>query len=512
MSDLAILDQRPGPGRPRAYEFPRFERSISGHGLTILAAHVPGRPLLQAQLVVRGEAVAGATVGAGAGASGGAGAGASGEDPATAGVTVLTARALSEGTEVRDAVAFVEAAERLGASLGASAGWDSFVVHVEVPRARLREALVLLAEMALRPSFPSREVERLRDERLNDLKQAMADPRRRADRLFASVVYDDAAAYARPLGGDEATVAGLDRDTLVARHRQIMRASASTLVVCGDLEALPVQDMVAETFGGWAAPPSPAGPDDGAPRGDGARLEDGARPGDGAQPEDGARPEEGARPDLGRPGRRVVVVDRPDAPQSELRVGHVGTSRRVDDFHALTVMNALLGGLFNSRLNRLLREERGFTYGVHSGFDMRRGAGPFAVRCAVETETTTPAIEDIMAELARIREVEVETDELDAARDYLVGVFPLRFETSGQVADALAGLIIHDLPDDELDVYRPTVAAVSREAVLAAARRHVDPVAASIAVVGDLARFRGPLEEAGYAEIEVIRDEGFGAP
>ncbi len=111
-----------------------------------------------------------------------------------------------------------------------------------------------------------------------------------------------------------------------------------------------------------------------------------------------------AAPDSPRPGRRVVVVDRPGAPQSEVRIGHVGTARRIDDFHALVVMNALLGGLFNSRLNRLLREERGYTYGVHSDFDMRRGAGPFSVRCAVETDVTAPAVIDIMAELARIRE------------------------------------------------------------------------------------------------------------
>jgi zinc protease len=188
----------------------------------------------------------------------------------------------------------------------------------------------------------------------------------------------------------------------------------------------------------------------------------------------------------------------------------VGTARRIDDYHALVVMNALLGGLFNSRLNRLLREERGYTYGVQCDFDMRRGAGPFAVRCAVETEATAPAIADIVAELSRIREAEVADEELVAARDYLVGVFPLRFEGSAQVAAALAGLVIHGLPADELDRYRPTVSAVSAEAVLEAARSHLDPARASIAVVGDVARFEAPLRDAGYGEFEVIRDEGFG--
>lgn len=463
MSDLAALDRRPGPGAPRHYDFPAFERSSLGNGLTILAAHVPGRPLLQAQLMVRGDA----------------GGGAAGEDPDKAGVTALTARAMSEGTELRDAVELIEAAERLGASLGATAGWDNLSVQVEVPRGRLREAMALQAEMALHPSFPEREVERLRDQRLNDLKQTMADPRRRAERLFSAVIYADDAAYARPVGGPEQTVAALERAALTERHAQLMRPEACTLIISGDLDGVAVDDIVVASFEDWTVSAAPGGA---------SRSE----------------------PDTARSRRRIVVVDRPGAPQSELRVGHVGASRRVDDYHALSVMNALLGGLFNSRLNRLLREERGYTYGVNSGFEMRRAAGPFAVRCAVESGATVPAIADIVSELGRIREEEVESAELDAARDYLVGVFPLRFETSAQVADALAGLVIHGLPDDELDRYRPTVAAVSAAAVLAAARRHVEPDAASIAVVGDVASFQDELAAAGYAEIEVVRDEGFG--
>ena len=460
---LAVLDQRPRPGQPRNYDFPGFEREKLDNGLTVIRAHVPGRPLLQTQLLVRGDAGGGAT----------------NEAAEQAGATVMTARAMSEGTERRDAIEFVEAAERLGAELGADAGWDSFGVHVEVPRARLSDALVLLAELALQPSFPDHEVVRLRDERLNDLRQAMADPRRRVERAFPEVIYADGAPYARPLGGTVETVEGLERDLLAARHAQLMRPEASTLIVCGDLKDVPVDDAVKAAFGSWQNEHEPA-----------------------SVP---------ATPVDGRAGqRRVVVVDRPGAPQSEVRVGHVGTKRRIDEFHAVSVMNALLGGLFNSRLNRLLREERGYTYGVHSGFDMRRSAGPFAVRCAVESDVTTASIKDIMSELERIREAPVESDELDAARDYLVGVFPLRFETSAQVAGALAGLVIFDLPDDELDRYRPTIAAVTPEAVHQAARDYIDPEAASIVVVGDASKFVEELGDAGFGEVEVVTDEGFG--
>ena len=258
-----------------------------------------------------------------------------------------------------------------------------------------------------------------------------------------------------------------------------MRPQASTLIVCGDIDDLSVDDIVTSAFGSWTT--------------------------------DGDGPPTSQAPDAAAAGRRIVLVDRPGAPQSEIRVGHVGTSRRIGDFHALSVTNALLGGLFNSRLNMLLRELiRGYTYGVNSGFDMRRAAGPFAVRCAVESEATAPAVDDIMAELRRIASDPVTDDELDAARDYLIGVFPLRFETSAQVAGALAGLVVHGLPDDELDRYRPAVAAVSAEDVRAAAATHIDPERASIVIVGDVSKFEEPLREAGYGEVEVVHDDGFG--
>jgi zinc protease len=425
--------------------------------------HVPGRPLLQAQLVVRG----------------GAGGGASSEAPEQGGVTVLTARALSEGTAERDAVAFVEAAERLGADMRASAGWDSLTVSLEVPRSHLDPAMDLFAEMALRPSFPAREVTRLRDERLNDLQQVMADARRRAEKAFPLVIYADDAPYARPLGGVEETVAPLDHDLLQARHQALLRPEASTLIVCGDLEDVPLDDIVDRAFGDWSALGA-------------------------------ATVTEPTQPDRAASDTRVVIVDRPGAPQSEIRVGHVGTPRRSDDFHALSVMNSLLGGLFNSRLNMLLREKRGYTYGVTSSFDLRRAAGPFAVRCAVESDATAPAVADIMSELGRIADDAVGDDELDAARDYLIGVFPLRFETSAQVAGALSGLVVQGLPDDELDRYRPAVAAVSADDVRAAAAAHIDVDRASVVVVGDAAKCEAELRAAGYAELEVVHDEGFG--
>ena len=170
-------------------------------------------------------------------------------------------------------------------------------------------------------------------------------------------------------------------------------------------------------------------------------------------------------------------------------------------------MSAILGGLFNSRLNMQLREAKGYTYGAGAGFDMRRGAGPFTARAAVNTEVTVPAIVDMIAELERMRDTRVTADELAGARDFLVGVFPLRFETPGAVVAALAGLAVHDLSLDELTEYRARVEAVDIAAVEAAARAHLLVDDADIVLVGDVDAFGGDLEAAGLGRLVIDRDD-----
>ena len=330
----------------------------------------------------------------------------------------------------------------------------------------------------MEPTFPAAEVERLRDERLNDLLQAKADPRRRADDGFVETIYAPGSPYGRPSAGTEETVPGLD----------------------------------AEATRGDPPPPPRPEPDDAhrrrRPRG-GRRGRPSHRRGAvrrlGAQP--GRRRARQPRPFAPRATSGIVrVIHRPGSVQTEIRVGHVGLPRLIPDFHAVSVMSAILGGLFNSRLNRKLREEKGYTYGAGAGFDMRRGAGPFAVRAAVNTEVTVPALQDMLAELDAMRDGPPTRDELHAARDYLVGVFPLRFETPPAVVGAIAGLLIHGLPMDELDRYRPAIEAVSDADVHAAARDHVQPSKAAVVLVGDADAILPELEGAAIGPITVERE------
>ncbi len=455
-ADSVVEATRPTPGQPRPYLFPPFERVTLANGLSILTVHLPGRPLISAQLLLRN--------------------GAADEPRAEGGATVLSARALTEGTERYDAIALVEATERLGASLHADASWDAYTVGVEVPASRLAPALELLAEVVDHPTFPEAEVERIRDERLNDILQARADARRRVDEAFNATIYQPDSPYHRPAGGTRATVEPLDRAGLERAWTRGLDPAQMTLVVAGDLDGIEPVRIAERLMADWT-------------RADGAVV-----PGPIS-----------ARPTPG--GRRLRLVDKPGAPQTEIRVGHVGASRQIPDFHAVSVLGAILGGLFNSRLNMKLREEKGYTYGAHAGFDLRRAAGPFSARAAVNTEVTAAALSDLIAELERIRSHRVTAAELRAARDYLIGVFPLRFETPGPIVQALSGMIVHDLPDDELATYRERIDGVTVDDVLAAAQAHIDVDGAAAVLVGDAAVVASSLEVVGFGPVEVIRDD-----
>jgi zinc protease len=453
-----VVAERPTHGEPLPFRFPRFERQELENGLGLIAVHLPGRALVTASLVLASGAVD--------------------EPNELGGVTSLMARAMTEGTAKHDAIELTEASERLGASIHAEAGWDGLSISVDVPAERLSRALELAAEVAIEPSFPASDVERQRDERLNDLLQAKADPRRRADDGFVETIYAPGSPYGRPSGGTEATVTGLDAEACRAMHARRLDPARMTLIIGGDLDAVgeDVRSIAESRFGAWARNPASEPPTN--PQVTAARAE-----------------------------RIVRVIHRPGAVQTEIRLGHLGVARRIPDFHAVSVMSAILGGLFNSRLNRKLREEKGYTYGAGAGFDMRRGVGPFAVRAAVNTDVTVPAVQEILVELDLMRDAPPTTAELHAARDFLVGVFPLRFETPPAVVGAIAGLLIHDLPMDELDRYRPAIEAVSDADVESAAREHIDPAKLAIVLVGDADAILPALEGAEIGPIVVERDE-----
>jgi zinc protease len=284
-------------------------------------------------------------------------------------------------------------------------------------------------------------------------------------------VYAGGSRYAHPEAGSEESVRAITRERVERFWSSRYRPGATTLVIVGDVETSSALQLVERTLGSWsgAAPPSP-------------RVDD--RP---------ARAERG-----------VLVVAKADAPQSELRVGHVGLPRNNPDFFPATVMNAILGGLFSSRINLNLREAHAWTYGAHSGFEWRLQAGPWVADSAVKSEVTADAVREIMGEIDRIRTTPVAPEELSLATSYLDGVFPIRYESTGAIAGALANLVLYGLPDDYFDRYRERVRAVTVDDVLQAAQRHLHPDQLQVVAAGDPGAIVTPLEALGIGTVTII--------
>ena len=447
---------RPEPGAPRAYEFPTTTQFALDNGLRVIVAPMPRLPLVSVMAVID--------------------AGASGDAAGQEGLALLTASALAEGTATRDAAALADAVERLGTSIETGADWDNATIHMTVTPARLDEAFALLGEVLLTPRFAAADVARLKAERLSDLLQQRVEPRSLADERFAGVAYAECSRFARPAGGTPGSVRLLDASMVRAWHDARYAASTTTIVVTGDVTVERVRTLVARQLGAWTHAVQPVAAVDATPR---------------------------------AVSRAVHVVAMANAQQTELRVGHVGVPRAHRDYFSIVVMNAVLGGLFSSRINLNLREAHAYTYGAHSGFDWRRAAGPFAVSTAVKTEVTDAALREILLEVDRMRETEVSQDELELATKYLAGVFPIRYETTDAVAGALAMAAVYGLDAGYFSAYRQRILNVTTADVLAAARAYLHPEQMQVLVVGDASAIADPLEALGLGPMTVTNaDDG----
>ncbi len=454
MSTRSMLDRgrAPEPGPVKPFDFPTVHRNRPGGEQTpeLLVASHGDLPLVTAEVIVRG--------------------GADAEPPELAGVARLTAEALEAGTTTRDVDALAWELERLGIEIETAASWDAASIGITVHADRLEPAMALLADVVRNPSFPADQVERLRDEQLADILQRRKEPGALASDAAARFVFDDGVPYGRPLIGREDTVRALGPEQLRTFHRERYTAGSAAIIVTGRVDPEHARAVVEQHFGDWRGAAAMAG-------------------------EFRVRPR--------REETTVYVVDRPGSVQSELRLAHVGVDRRTADYFPLVVMNTILGGAFTSRLNMSLRERHGYTYGIRSGFAFRRQPGPFTVDAAVATEVTAPAIEAILTEIRELREDGPTDDEMDAARDYLRGIFPLRLETTSAVAGRLAELVVFGLPADYFASYRDRIAAVSRNEVLRVASEAVRPDRMAVIVVGDAERVADPLRELGIGTVEI---------
>jgi zinc protease len=397
-------------------------------------------------------------------------AGASCDAGSREGTASLTIGALAEGTTRLDGAALAETFESMGTALSSSSDWDDATAHIAVMPARLEAAIALLGEVLTTPAFAQKDVERLKAERLAELMQQQVEPRGLADDKFAEYLFVPGSRYALPGGGTMMSVRGLDAVQLRAFHAARYVPGATTLVFAGDVTSATAVRLAERAFGGWrgAVPPE-------------VRVDD----------------------RVSAAGRQVHIVNKAGAPQSELRVGHGGVARGHPDYFSIVVMNALLGGLFSSRINLNLRERNAFTYGARSTFEWRRGAGPFVVSTAVKTEASDAATREILREIGTMREETVSADELSLATAYLDGVFPIRYETTNAVAQAMAIAQVYGLGDDYYTRYREHIRAVTATDVLRAAQQYLHPENLLVLAVGDAAAIRAPMEQLGAGAVTV---------
>jgi len=444
------MTARPIAAAPRPYRFPAFEHQRLDNGLGVWLVPLPDRELVSIHLLTD--------------------AGAATEDETRAGIAALTAQLLVTGTRRLDASAFAETTERLGIEVGSESSWDNARAGFTALGSKLDEGLGLLAEMLRTPRLDPSEFDRLKSERLNDILQARADPGRLADESFLREVFADDAPYGRLSAGRPETVEALAVDDARAFHATHYAPNVADIVIAGAITADAALAAVERHLGDWA----------------------------------GTAPQHRTFEPRQRGGRRIVLVDRPGSVQSELRVGHLGIDRHDARYFPAMVMAALLGGVFGSRLNLRLREELGYTYGARCSFDPRRAVGPFTATAAVQTEVTVDAIRELLGQLDRIRQAPPAESELAEVRDFLVGVFPLRFETTGGIASAIEPLAVYELPHDWWQTYRSSLEAVGAEDVYRVARELVRPDEALVLLTGDASQLRDSLAAADLGPLVVI--------
>ncbi|WP_406174274.1 M16 family metallopeptidase [Streptomyces sp. NBC_00996] len=462
MTELASMDFHPQPqaGEAKPWAFPSPERGTLDNGLTLLRCHRPGQQVVAVEVILAAPLEA--------------------EPAGLDGIATIMARAFSEGTDKHSAEEFAAELERCGATLDSHADHPGVRLSLEVPVSRLPKALGLLADALRAPAFADSEVERLVRNRLDEIPHETANPARRAAKELSKELFPATSRMSRPRQGTEETVQKIDSATVRAFYEKHVRPATATAVIVGDLTDVDLDELLADTLGSWtgsSAEPRPVPPV--------------------------------SADDTGR----VIIVDRPGAVQTQLLIGRVGADRHDRVWPAQVLGTYCLGGTLTSRLDRVLREEKGYTYGVRAFGQVLRsapdgtGVAMLAISGSVDTPNTGPALDDLWKVLRTLAAEGLTDAERDIAVQNLVGVAPLKFETAAAVASTLADQVEQYLPDDyQATLYQQLAATGTVEATAAAVNAF--PVDRLVTVlVGDAAQIEEPVKALGIGEVTVVRAE-----
>lgn len=446
----------PSPGKPAVLRVPAWTTSTLANGAALMVSEKHDLPLVSFSITFLGGAD-------------------QFEPPDRRGVGLLTASMLSEGTATRDGEALSNALQLLGTSVQTTMGGESGTMTFQSTSAKLGATLDILADMLLNPAFPPAGLERLRAQRLVQLNQAKAQSGAIAARVFPRILYGSAHPFGQ--AATEESVKAITRDDIVAFHQAYFRPGRALVTVVGDVSAPAAKAEVERALAKW-----PAG-------GDKPAFTYPALP---------------AR----RPST-IYLVDKPGAAQSTFSIGNPGPPRNTPDYYALQVMNVILGGQFQSRLNANIREEKGYSYGVNSSFAYGKGPGPFRAGGDIVTAKSDLALIEFMKELRGIEGSRPITDEeLTTAKDALTQRLPGTFGSVAGINTALTTVWTQGLPADYYQQYGAHIAAITKDDVLRVARKYIDLDHLAIVIVGDRATIEGPLKATGIAPIALTDIEG----
>lgn len=453
---LAQAPDRSAPpqlGPPPSLKLPPIQRFELANGLKVVLLEKHTLPLVQMTMLFNAGSV--------------------NDQPHHLGVASMTAAMLDEGAGKRTSLEIADAVDYLGASLGAGADLHTSGISLFTPTTKLDEAVAIMADVTLRPTFPGSELDRLRKERLTSLLQAHDQPRAIASVAFRQLVFGAEHPYGRTPSGTEASLKAMMIDDLRTFHATYYRPNNATVIVVGDVSRERAQKMLTDLFGTWKR---------------------------------GEVPTTQVAAALQVGPRTLYVIDKPEAPQSEIRIGRVGVDRRTKEYFPLTVMNTALGGSFSSRLNQNLRETHGYTYGAGSSFDFRPSPGPFMAASAVKTDVTDESLTEFMKELNGILQP-IPAEELTRAKNYVALGYPGDFQSVRQIAGKLAELVVYDLPADYFNTYIERVLAVTDDDVSRAAKATLDSERMVVVVVGDKSKVEKDVEALGLGPIKNLTIE-----
>ena len=442
---------QPAPLKPRPLKIPAAAETRLANGLRVAIVRDARLPMVSFRLAFRG--------------------GDSSDPPELPGLSDMMAHLLTEGTANRTSLQIAEEVERIGATLSVSSASDFATIAASSLAVYADEILALIADVTLQPSFPQNEIDLARENTKQMLIQQRAQPNFLASERVAKVMFGQHP-YAR-ISPTPASLDAMTRDTFANFHRKSFAPDKGVLLVVGDVDPDETAAKL-EKFGSWTTvstsqPAFPAPPD--------------------------------------RTARILYIIDRPGSAQSNIVIANAGITRTSSDYFPMLLMHTILGANASSRLFMNLREEKGYTYGAYSSLDARRLSGTFRATAEVRTPVTGASLHEFFFELNRIRDERVPDEELQNAKSYLTGVFPIRIETQDGLIDQLTSVKMFDLPDDYLHNYRDRVNAVTAEDVQRVAQQHVTPDRAAIVIVGDAKEIEDQIKS--YAEtIERYDTEG----